>query len=84
MLIHTYLLPWQPVRHRGPAASSAQHRQRCDPNANFQELGYVSLAEVQSLHGRLGFPVERDLHFTASKPISSYAREARAAERIVT
>ncbi|WP_363154592.1 DUF2958 domain-containing protein [Thiobacillus sp.] len=44
----------------------------------------MSLAEVQSLHGRLGFPVERDLHFTASKPISSYAREARAAERIVT
>lgn len=56
----------------------------CDLGHGFPELGYVSLAELQSVRGRLGLPVERDLHFTASKPISAYAREARLAERIVT
>ncbi|MHB1702498.1 MAG: DUF2958 domain-containing protein [Acidobacteriaceae bacterium] len=45
---------------------------------------YVSLAELQSVRGRLGLPVERDLHFIATKPISAYAREARLTERIVT
>lgn len=56
----------------------------CDLGHGFPELGYVSLAELQSVRSRLGLPVERDLHFTASKPISAYAREARLAERIVT
>ena len=56
----------------------------CDLGHGFPELGYVSLAELQSVRGRLGLPVERDLHFTASKPISAYAREARLAERILT
>ena len=56
----------------------------CDLGQDFPELGYVSLAELQSVRGRLGLPVERDMHFTASKPISAYAREARLAERIVT
>ena len=56
----------------------------CDLGHGFPELGYVSLAELQSVRGRLGLPIERDLHFTASKPISAYAREARRAERIVT
>lgn len=56
----------------------------CDLGLGFPELGYVSLAELQSVRGRLGLPVERDLHFTASKPISAYAREAQLAERIVT
>ena len=49
----------------------------------FPELGYVSLAELQSVRGRLGLSIERDLHFIATKPISAYAREARHAERIV-
>lgn len=56
----------------------------CDLGHGFPELGYVSLAELQSVRGGLGLQVERDLHFTASKPISAYAREARLAERIVT
>ena len=51
----------------------------CDLGHGFPELGYVSLAELQSVRGRLGLQVERDLHFTASKPISAYAREARLA-----
>ncbi len=56
----------------------------CDLGQGFPELGYVSLAELQSVRGPFGLQVERDLHFTASKPISAYAREARLAERIVT
>jgi hypothetical protein len=56
----------------------------CDLGQGFPELGYVNLAELQSVRGPLGLPVERDLHFTATQPISAYAREARLAERIVT
>ncbi|MBP3982407.1 MAG: DUF2958 domain-containing protein [Burkholderiaceae bacterium] len=56
----------------------------CDLGLGFPELGYVSLAELMSVRGRLGLLVERDLHFTASKGISAYAREARLAGRIVT
>lgn len=55
----------------------------CDLGLGFPELGYVSLAELATVRGRLGLPVERDLHFTASKPISVYAREARLAGRVV-
>jgi len=56
----------------------------CDLGLGFPELGYVSLAELMSARGRLGLPVELDMHFTAAKPISTYAREARLAGRIVT
>lgn len=55
----------------------------CDLGLGFPELGYVSLAELATVRGRLGLPVERDLHFTATKPISAYAREARMGGRIV-
>jgi hypothetical protein len=56
----------------------------CDLGQGFPELGYVSLQELASLRGRWGLPIERDLYFTAGKPISAYAREARLAGRIVT
>jgi len=56
----------------------------CDLGQGFPELGYVSLAELQSVRGRLGLPIERDLHFVATKAISTYAHDARRAERIVT
>jgi hypothetical protein len=55
----------------------------CDLGLGFPELGYVSLAELMTVRGRLGLPVERDLHFQADKAISAYAREARMAGRIV-
>jgi len=45
--------------------------------------GYVSLAELATVRGRLGLPVERDLHFKADKAISAYAREAQMSSRIV-
>ena len=48
----------------------------CDLGMGFPELGCVSLAELQSVRGKLGLPVERDIHFEASRPISAYADEA--------
>jgi hypothetical protein len=35
----------------------------CDLGLGFPELGYVSLTEITELRGKLGLPVERDLHF---------------------
>lgn len=55
----------------------------CDLGLGFPELGWVSLAELSSVRGRLGLPVERDLHFVADKPLSAYAEEARKQGRIV-
>lgn len=55
----------------------------CDLGLGFPELGYVSLTEIMEVRGRLGLPVERDLHFVADKPLSAYADEARANGRII-
>jgi len=46
------------------------------------ELGSVSLAEIGALRGKLGLPVERDLHFAAEKSLRAYADEARLLGRI--
>ena len=54
----------------------------CDLGMGEPELGYVSLVELQSVRGKLGLPIERDLHFEADKSISDYADEARARGRI--
>ena len=56
----------------------------CDLGLGEPELGYVSLTELKTVRGRLGLPVERDLHFKADKTLSQYAEEARIAGRIVT
>ena len=42
------------------------------------------MVELVTLRGRLGLPVERDLHFIADKRLSGYTREARLTGRIVT
>ena len=55
----------------------------CDLGLGCPELGYVSLAELATVRGKLGLPVERDLHFEADKPISAYADEARGRQRII-
>jgi hypothetical protein len=41
------------------------------------ELGYVFLAELRTVRGKLGLPVERDEHFEADRTLSAYADEAR-------
>jgi Protein of unknown function (DUF2958) len=55
----------------------------CDLGLGEPELGYVSLAELATVRGQLRLPVERDIHFIASKTISAYADEARSQRRIV-
>ena len=56
----------------------------CDLGMGEPELGYVSLMELHSVRGKLGLPIERDLHFEADKTISVYADEARARGHIVS
>ncbi|ARK63663.1 DUF2958 domain-containing protein [Burkholderia pseudomallei] len=55
----------------------------CDLGMGMPELGWVSLQELATVRGKLGLPIERDLHFRAEKRLSAYAREARHAGRIV-
>lgn len=49
----------------------------CDLGLGFPELGNVSISELESVRGRLGLPIERDLHFHPTKTISAYTAEAR-------
>ena len=56
----------------------------CDLGLGCPELGYVSLAELRTVRGRLGLTVERDRHFQADKPLSAYADQAHQTGRIVT
>jgi hypothetical protein len=49
----------------------------CDLGFGSPEMGSVRLSEIASVRGRLGLPVERDLHFTGDKTLSSYADDAR-------
>ncbi len=54
----------------------------CDLGMGCPEIGSVSLAEIAALRGKLGLPVERDLHFEATKSLAAYADEARLLGRI--
>ncbi len=56
----------------------------CDLGVGCPEMGSVYVSEILDVRGGLGLPVERDLHFTAKKPLSAYARDARQAGQIVT
>jgi hypothetical protein len=49
----------------------------CDLGMGCPELGSVSLSELESVRGRLGLPIERDLHFAPTKTLLAYADEAR-------
>ena len=49
----------------------------CDLGLGFPELGSVSIGELELVRGRLGLPVERDLHFAPIRTLSAYAHEAR-------
>ena len=54
----------------------------CDLEMGFPELGSVLISEIKSVRGKLGLPVERDLHFKPDRPISKYAEAAHAAGQI--
>ena len=55
----------------------------CDLGFGSPELGSVSLSELESVRGRLGLAIERDLYFKADRSLSAYAGEARAHNAIV-
>jgi hypothetical protein len=55
----------------------------CDLGMGCPELGYVSLNELQSVNGRLGLGIERDLYFRACYCLSVYAHAAHRRGRIV-
>jgi hypothetical protein len=55
----------------------------CDLGIGLPELGYASLAEIQSLRGPMRLLVERDRHFHPTKTLSEYAHDAQGKGRIV-
>ncbi|MFV1493598.1 DUF2958 domain-containing protein [Phaeobacter sp. JH18-32] len=56
----------------------------CDLGLGYPELGSVRLSVLKAHRGRLGLPIERDLHFKAAASLSTYAERAREAGGIVT
>jgi hypothetical protein len=54
----------------------------CDLGMGEPELGYVLRSELESVRGRLGLGMERDLWFKADKPLSAYAAAANEKRRI--
>jgi hypothetical protein len=55
----------------------------CDLGMGCPELGYVSLGELESVTGRFGLGIERDLYFEARHPLSVYAEAARQSGSII-
>lgn len=55
----------------------------CDLGLGAPELGYVSLAEILTVRGHLGLPVERDMHFVATMTLTDYANAARLTGRVI-
>lgn len=54
----------------------------CDLGLGSPELGWVSLSEIQSVRGRFGLPVERDLHWRPTMTLELYAKLAIKLGRI--
>ena len=50
----------------------------CDLGLGSPKLGSVRISELESIRGKLGMSVERELGFTADKRISKYAEIASA------
>ncbi|QGN56520.1 DUF2958 domain-containing protein [Novosphingobium sp. Gsoil 351] len=55
----------------------------CDLGFSSPELGYVRLSDLENLRGPFGLAVERDEHFSADRPLSVYAEQARLSGRII-
>ncbi|MEM5469750.1 DUF2958 domain-containing protein [Celeribacter marinus] len=56
----------------------------CDLGFGCPELGSVRMSLLYTHRGRLGLPIERDLHFKAAERLGTYAARAREAGGIVT
>jgi Protein of unknown function (DUF2958) len=79
--------PLAPVPLKRQKENSTTRRRRMSRSASatsawLRRTGSVSLAEIGALRGKLGLPVERDLHFKAAKSLTAYADEARLLGRI--
>jgi hypothetical protein len=55
----------------------------CDLGMGCPELGYVMLEELETTKCAFALKIERDRHWTATKPMSAYAEAASKAGRIV-
>jgi hypothetical protein len=55
----------------------------CDLGMGCPELGYAVLSEIEDVRGKLGLPVERELYFKAEHRLSTCAKLARDAGRII-
>ena len=55
----------------------------CDLGFGCPELGSVRISELEAARGRLGLPIERDLHFKARHRLSFYVGKAIEAGRII-
>ena len=53
-----------------------------DLGMGFPEQGTVSLVGLAVVRGMMNLPIEQDVHFRATQPLSAYTREARRAGRI--
>lgn len=49
----------------------------CDLGMGFPELGSVRLSELAEFRGRFGLGIERDQHWTATHPLSAYAKASK-------
>lgn len=56
----------------------------CDLGQGTPELGYCSLAELETVTGPFGLPVERDRHWQAQQTLQGYVALAQEAQRIVS
>lgn len=54
----------------------------CDLGMGCPELGTVRISELESVRGPLNLGIERDLHFSPTKTISTYAAESLACGHI--
>jgi hypothetical protein len=54
----------------------------CDLGMGYPELGTVSLSELESIKGRFGLGIERDLHFRPRFTLAAYAEAAHRLGRI--
>ena len=56
----------------------------CDDGDGRPYMGFVSLRDLEDVHGKVKFPVVADTRFVADKPVSIYANIAITRGLIVT
>jgi hypothetical protein len=54
----------------------------CDLGLGSPELGFVSILEILSVRGPMGLPVERDEHYSETRPLSVLTKLALRAGHV--